>query len=87
MKPQTAIVFIAMALVEIFCNQRISKKKLGSFAACALAVVLAFAGGTVFYQKFVVPKVHMTFNAEADFGIAHFLLLGLHEGSNGVSSA
>lgn len=89
-KPQTAIVFIAMALVEIFCNQRISgnpKKKLGSFAACALAVVIAFAGGTVFYQKFVVPKVHMTLDAEADFGIDHFLMLGLHEESNGVYSA
>lgn len=86
-KPQTTIVFIAMVFVEIFCNQRISKKKLGSFGVCALAVVLAFAGGRSFYQKFVVPKVHMELNENADFGMAHFAMLGLNEETNGVYSA
>ncbi|MGN0141788.1 MAG: hypothetical protein ACI4AD_06135 [Roseburia sp.] len=88
-KPQTAIVFIAIVLVELVCLLRKENRfrKIKEFLVHAMAILLAVALGTLIYRSIIFPATHISLNENGKFGVSYFLMLGLNEETNGCYSA
>lgn len=85
-KPQIAIVFIAVVLICIIKAFFVSvKEKRVLFALSKISVsVLAFLIGTVGFSLILNANDIFQLDSEREFGIPHFLMMGLNEESQGV---
>ena len=82
-KPSAAIVFIAMMGIEsaaILSRQTAWRKSALCAAALALTVLLAQG----IHTMLIVPSLGLALDKEMALGPAHFVKMGLNEGSDGV---
>lgn len=86
-KPQTAIIFIAIVMVEIIKFTKkiknkekinlisLSKKMIAIICVCICSVVL---------NNFLVKVSPFELNKEAEFGMSHYFMMGLNAENNGI---
>ena len=82
-KPTGAIVFIAMACIEIadlFTRKTDLKKAIRTAASLLSILVLMHAG----YTMLILPSLGFALNKEKSLGPAHFIKMGLNDKTDGV---
>lgn len=87
-KPQVAFVSIAIIVIEtLFLNFNFQmsnylNKQIKVICTCIFAIVLC----NFIYSSYVVPSTHLKLNRDAEFGVAHYLMLGHDYTRGGVYS-
>lgn len=85
-KPQCAIMLIALTITGLIYNFRFKNKKVlikfGLSAICLVLSLLVIKSGINFECK----KYGYTLDRDSKFGMMHFLMMGLNEERNGVYS-
>lgn len=81
-KPQCCIVLIAVVMLELLEQLYTKDKKWRELLAAGAMILLAMIAAYGF-QRWVVKDTGLTPEKGRDFGIAHFLLMGLNEETNG----
>lgn len=86
-KPQCIIILIALVVIELFYEFRLKNKKgiihIGVIIACILLSVTALQKGI----GMVCEKKNIALHPEDQFGMTHFLMMGLNPESGGSYSA
>lgn len=86
-KPQTAIIFIAIVMVEIikFTKKIKNKEKINLISSskkiiASIGVIICSVG----FNKFLVKVSPFELNKEAEFGMNHYFMMGLNNENNGI---
>jgi len=79
-KPQTAIIFIGIILIEIVAlfQKNNLKYKFVSFSKKIFSLLCSILIGLIIYSCVVLPTTHIKLDKNKAFGMTHFLMLGLN---------
>ena len=81
-KPQTAVMFIAIIIMEIF-NFIISLKNYKTFLIKVFSVLITIVISTMIFNGLMIKSINIILDKDQEFGITHFAMMGLNEKSIG----
>lgn len=86
-KPQTAIAFIAVVIVEfLLALNNMCLNKLKTFTICFASGLIGVFLCLLIYSNAIVPSLHFHTVPDKTMGMQHYFMMGLNESTDGVYS-
>ena len=88
-KPQAIFTLIAVLIAELLFNffRKFDKQTCKQLAVKFVSVAMAFVLSSSVFSTFIVPKTQIEIDENISFSMAHLLMMGLNNQTNGVYSS